>query len=309
LKFIMDTMVNKRIILHNGNTFLCNNGMPSGHAWTSIINSIVNWIIWTSTVKNCPHIELAVSRDYSLCVQGDDIVLHCNALITEDNVKKIVEWMLINFNYRATFSVKEALKARDETGLKTASFLKRVVNKFGLVDTPVLDIWEKILNGPEYSKCRNSRMTYLRRRMSDLAIFNPKNLEELALYYAYIRHHPEMSSKIEREMYALFLILTNGFTCTLKKRWEIYCYIFRVRPEQIINTKKYYVEYFQQLYAKNFLAYDDSKEYVDYWKERPKSQSVSVILRNSTTLPLSYGKCGFKTLHESWGRKRKPRKR
>lgn len=297
LMFIMDTMVNKRIILHNGNTFFCNNGIPSGHAWTSLINSIVNWIIWTSTIKNCPHIPTEVKEDYNLKIQGDDVDLDCNYPISEEDIKKVVEWMLVNFNYRATYRGNNTNKESDVTGLTNSSFLKRVINSFGLIDTPTEHIWEKILNGPEYSKCRFERMIYLRRRLNDLAIFDKKNVEQLALYYAYIKHYPKMCVKTEKSLYALLFVLTNGFTTSLRDRWEKFCKIFLVRPEELSKTRDYYMEYFNQLYRKNFLTYDSSTEYVDYWKERPRSVNVGDIIRNQETIPLSYGKSCFKVLH------------
>lgn len=297
LEFIMDTMVNKRIILHNGNTWFCNNGIPSGHAWTSLINSLVNWIIWTSTIKNCPHIPYELKEDYSLKIQGDDVDLECNHMMNQDDVNKITDWMLHNFNYKATFEHNNVIKSKDLSGLTNSSFLKRVVNEKGLIDTPIKHIWEKILNGPEYSKCRNDRMTYLRRRMNDLAVFDKESLERLALYYAYIKHYPKMCVRTEKSLYALLFSLTNGFTMSLRNRWEIFCKVFKICPNEILKSKKYYFQYFQQLYRKNYLVYDENKEYIDYWKERPRAVNVGDLLRNCENLPLLYGKDSFKTLH------------
>jgi hypothetical protein len=297
-KFIMDTMVNKRIILHNGNTFFCNHGIPSGHAWTSLINSIVNWIIWTSTIKNCPYIPLELKQDYELQIQGDDVNFHCNFPIPEENINKIIEWMLFNFNYTAKFGGRTANKEKDPTGLTHSIFLKRVINSFGLLDTPVNDIWEKILLGPEYSGFRSNRMVYLRRRLNDLAIFNNENKERLALYYAFIKFYPIVGSRTERELFTLLFSITNGFTTSLADRWDKFSKVFNISAESLLITRDYYMEYFSQLYEKNFLTFDDSRPYVDYWKDRPMSVSVREILQNSESLPLSYVKDGFKTLHK-----------
>jgi hypothetical protein len=271
--------------------------MPSGHSWTSIINSIVNWIIWTSTIKNCPYIPIEIKSDYTLKIQGDDVDFDCNYPMSQEDINKVIQWMLIHFNYKATYIHNNADKSKDPTGLSNSSFLKRVLNSKGLIDTPVFHIWEKILNGPEYSKCRSDRMVYLRRRMNDLAIFDKKNLEDLALYYAFVKHYPKMCVKSEGELYRLLFVLTNGFTMSLSRKWEVFCKIFRIDPSALVKTKWYYFEYFQQLYIKNFLTYDESADYVDYWKERPRALNVSDILRNQECLPLSYGKDSFRTLH------------
>jgi hypothetical protein len=308
LKFIMDTMVNKRLILHNGNTWFCNNGIPSGHSWTSIMNSLVNWIIWTSTIKNCPHIPSEIKKDYNLKIQGDDVDLDTNFPMCEEDITKVTDWMLFNFNYKATYKHNNILKADDPSALSNSTFLKRVVNEKGLIDTPPEHIWEKILSGPEYSKCRNERMVYLRRRMSDLAIFDKNNLEELSLYYAFIKHYPKMCVKTEKSLYATFFALTNGFTAPLRERWATFGDIFKTRLSDIVSTKEYYFEYFQQLYIKNFLVYDETCEYVDYWKERPKAKTVRDLLLNQECLPISYGKDSFKTLHGFTRKRRSPRK-
>jgi hypothetical protein len=296
-RFIMDTMVFKKIILHNGNTFMCNNGIPSGHAWTALINSICNWVIWTSTFKNCPHIPKAVKQNYSLQVQGDDVKIDTVSEITKRQRAKIIEWMLYNFNYRAKYGGKVHKKSDDVTGLNTASFLKRVVNAKGMIDTPVLDIWEKILTGPEYSGCRSHRMTYLRRRLNDLCIFDSVNRQRLAYYYAFVRIYPKMSHRVEKEMFALLFTLTDGFTTSLINKWEVFFKIFGLNRETFIQTAAYYENYFSKLYEKNFLRYDSKCDYVDYWKERKKSVTVSQILQNYDSIPLWYHKDGFKILH------------
>jgi hypothetical protein len=284
-----------------------NNGIPSGHAWTALINSICNWIIWTSTIKNCPHIPYEMKRDYKLQVQGDDINIHANVDLSACDRKKIIEWMLIEFNYRASYEDKVSLKNVQKDGLNNSAFLKRIVNEKGLIDTPVSDIWEKILSGPEYSKCRHSRMTYLRRRLNDLCVFNKESREQLALYYSFIFNHPKIGVKVEQNLYRILFSLTNGFTSSLENKWEVYCKIFNVEPKNLISTANYYNTYINQLYEKNYLRYDEKHEYVDYWKGKKQSVSVSTILRNSTYIPLWYDKDMFAILHGKQQAKRRKR--
>jgi hypothetical protein len=296
-KFIMDTMVNKKIILHNGNTFLCNNGIPSGHPWTSLINSISNWLIWTSTIKFCPHIPEEFKKDYELQIHGDDVTIHSNFLLNEMTINNMVEWMLINFNYRGKYIIGEHDKRKDKSGLNTASFLKRVVNFKGMLDTPVFHVWEKILLGPEYSGCRNSRMTYLYRRMNDLSVFNEENKERLAYYFSFIFHYPRMGHKKEKTFFRLLFTMTNGFTDSIRNRWEAFLKISGVKPWELNAKKKYFSRYFDLLYARNYLTYSDNKVYVDYWRERKKSVTVEQVLANYDKIPLDFSKDLFKILH------------
>jgi hypothetical protein len=300
----MDTMVLKKIILHNGNTFLCTNGVPSGHAWTSLINSLVNWIIWTSTIKFCPFVPSQIKEDYELQVHGDDVNIHTNFLIPKENITKVIEWMLIEFNYRASYETENPIKDLDPNGLSNSSFLKRIINKQGMIDTPIFHIWEKILLGPEYSKCRNSRMTYLYRRMNDLTIFDPESKERLALYYSFIKHLPKMSHKEEREMYRLLFTLTNGFCVSLADRWQVFYSLFKISSVEFLSTKEYFLKYFSQLYTRNFLVYDDKSEYFDYWKEGKKSVTVGSLMENYDDVPLFINKSMFEILHTTGKRKR-----
>jgi hypothetical protein len=303
--FIMDTLVNKKLILHNGNTWWCINGIPSGHAWTSLINSIVNWIIWTSTIKFCPFIPEGIRDDYELQIQGDDVKIDTNVLIPDESIEKIIEWMLKNFNYRAKFTKKNAIKEKDGSGLTNSAFLKRVTNKFGLIDTPIIDIWEKILCGPDYSKCRNDRMVYLRRRLNDLAVFNHKSKLQLALYYSFVINFPKVSHTVLKDIYRMLFVLTNGFTIKNINRWEVFFKITKVSIKDFIYYRDFYYKYFTDLYTKNFLTYDDKLEYQDYWKERPRSINVSDVIRNSRELPLDYVKDSFKVLHKTKKKKKR----
>jgi hypothetical protein len=183
--------------------------------------------------------------------------------------------------------------------LNTASFLKRVVNAKGMTDTPVVDIWEKILTGLEYSDYRSHRMIHLKRRLNDLCIFDRVNRHKLAYYYALVRIYPKMSHRVEKEMFALLFTLTDGFTTSLINKWEVFFKIFGLNQETFIQTAAYYENYFSKLYEKNFLRYDSKCDYVDYWKERKKSVTVSQILQNYDSIPLWYHKGGFKILYST----------
>jgi hypothetical protein len=177
-------------------------------------------------------------------VQGDDVKNNTVFEITKRQRAKIIEWILQNFNYRAKYGGKVHKKSYDVIGLNTASFLKRVVNAKGMIDTPVLDIWEKILTGPEYSGCRSHRMIHLKRRLNDLCIFDRVNRQRLAYYYALVRIYPKMSHRVEKEMFALLFTLTDGFTTSLINKWEVFFRIFGLNRETFIQTAAYYENYF-----------------------------------------------------------------
>jgi hypothetical protein len=221
----------------------------------------------------------------------------------------MIEWMLYSFNYRAEYGFKNSEKSKDSSGLTNASFLKRVLNSFGMIDTPIFDAWEKILMGPEYSKCRNDRMVYLRRRLNDLCVFNSESREKLALYYAYCIHYPKMDKRVEQSMYRLLFTLTNGFTKPVHNRWEVFSKLFRVDQKSFLQKVRYYKKYIAQLYEKNFLTYDNSQEYVDYWKRGKESVTIRQFLSNNESIPLWYSKDTFSILHGRSRAKKRGKKR
>lgn len=304
-RFLCDTMVLKRVILHNGNTFLITSGVPSGHAWTSHINSMVNWILWTSTIHNCPVFCQAFRSDYELQIMGDDVCLHSNIMLSEEDRHKISVWMLANFNYIVTDDTVEACKEKVKDVNSASSFLKRFIDSRGNLETKTMDVWKKLLFGPEYSKTRSSRLTYLLRRINDLAICNINSIKQVSLYMSFI----EVFENFLREstfnktlrkthfLYKILFYITNAFTVNLVTAWKIFLSIVPLDVSNIIQNSDKYVEYIQKIYRRNYWSYDDSSEYVDYWKERKQSVTVSKLLRNYDDVPIFPNVSIFKKLH------------
>lgn len=309
-RFLYETMVFKRIILHNGNSFLLFNGVPSGHAWTSHINSLVNWIIWTSTIHNCPFISKDVSNDYELQIQGDDIVLHTNVDIRKDVRLKVCNWMLHNFNYEAKDETIESFKNKGGDSSKNASFLKRHINSDGMLDTQQVDIWEKILLGPEYSGLRGSRVAYFLRRINDLAIAKPVNVKRISLYYSFINEMEirfsnctyQQKEENYKTLYRTVFFLSDAFTCAKRKTWQILIELAGLSSNKIIQGMLDMKKHIENIYVHNYLKYDSKSEYVDYWKEGKKSVTVSQALKNFDDFSFFPSVSIFDKLHS--GRKR-----
>jgi hypothetical protein len=298
-RFMYETFVYKKVILHNGNSFLLYNGVPSGHAWTANINSMANWIIWTSCVHNCPHIPDALRRDYELQIQGDDIVLHTNVLLTSDIRQKICEWMLHNFNYKAKDGTINPLKNASDDINNNSSFLKRSLDSMGNLVTKETDIWEKILLGPEYSGLRGSRSTYFLRRINDLAIYNKTHSKRLAIYFAFIE---QMENKLARLSYSkkegvyvmiyqnLFR-LTNAFTQSCRQKWNTFKKLSGVSGDDIVRRSEEMHKHIQGIYSRNYHRYDTKTPYIDYWKQGKESVTVTHALKNYLNYPIfPYGR-------------------
>lgn len=287
-KFLCDTFVMKRVILHNGNTFLVNHGVPSGHAWTSHINSMANWILWTSTIHNCPHIPKEVRSDYRLQIMGDDVCLHSNAFLSADVRKLIATWMLKNFNYRVVDDTRVADKSLVKNDDDGSSFLKRYCDQRGNLTTKEKDIWKKLIFGADYSGTRKSRLTYLLRRINDLAIINPKQRRSVSIFLAYTEffesrfYNLSFNERLRRHhiIYQILFVFTDGFTRGVEDVWQKFAQLFNFSFEKFQARVDYYEDHIQRIYAKNYWTYDSKRMYVDYWAERKLSTTVSKALKN-----------------------------
>lgn len=287
-KFICDTFVMKRLILHNGNSFLITNGIPSGHAWTSHINSMCNWILWTSTIHNCPHIPLKFREDYELQIQGDDVCIHSNVFLGKNVRDKISEWMLRNFNYVASDDTTEPCKHKVKTSDHASSFLKRYTDVNGNLCTKTKDVWKKLIFGADYSGVRKSRMTYLYRRINDIAIIDPVERKRVSMFFAFTDTFERkffnlpFTERLNRhhKIYEILFHYTDVFQSGTAVIWKKFSSLININLSEFNNKVKHFDDYIKMVYRQNYWTYDSKREYVDYWSERKQSVTVSKALRN-----------------------------
>jgi hypothetical protein len=316
-KFLCDTFVMKRVILHNGNTFLVSCGVPSGHAWTSHINSMCNWLLWTSTISNCPHIPNEFRSDYELQIQGDDVCIHSNVLLTDEVRHLICGWMLTHFNYVAVDDTVQPCKAKVKTPDEGSSFLKRYLDRFGNLTTKTKDVWKKLLFGADYSGTRKSRLTYLLRRVNDLAIIDEKQLTDVSRFIAFTDlfefkfFNQPFVRRLEKHhvLFKMMFYLTDAFTDDLRQIWHKFVTISRISPFELIQRTEHYKKYMHAIYRKNYWTYDSKREYVDYWAERKISTTVGKALRNMQTVQIISHISLVQKLHGPLKKYKKRRKR
>jgi hypothetical protein len=296
-RFITDTIVLKRVILHNGNTCLIKHGMPSGHAWTSHINSLCNWIIWTSTMMYCPYVPHNIGEDYALQIMGDDVALHTKVRISKEKRNQIVKWMVREFNYKAVDSTVDEDKRKDNPIDDRPIFLRRTLDHKGMLDTKIVDIWEKIIFGAEASGLRFNRTAYILRRINDLAIYNKINTLRLAIYAAFVECIESTreihTSKLLRDIFQT----TRCFTLTKQEIWKIFYKVTGIKPSEIYARIKYYYNYIRVIYTRNYLVYETKKPYVETWLETRRTVSVTQYLRNFDNFAIFFSTDIFQILH------------
>lgn len=135
-------MAFKRIVTPDGLLYLFEEGFPSGSAWTSIVGTIINWIILRYTF-NVHMRELGYDPDVvKFTLYGDDFIAHFSKEVSfsNDRIKEILEKDL---GYK--------LKDQDYVGkgfssdpTKNISFLKVAFDERGMPHTRHRDVIEKV---------------------------------------------------------------------------------------------------------------------------------------------------------------------
>jgi hypothetical protein len=87
--FIVSGYLDSTILAPGRRVFVKTRGTPSGSPWTSIINSLSNWIMVTSIFRKCKDYRCV---SYKLSIQGDDIVVGTKGgfFSTRDSVNKFL---------------------------------------------------------------------------------------------------------------------------------------------------------------------------------------------------------------------------
>lgn len=74
--YIASSVVDKHVIVEPGVLYKLMKGLPSGHPFTSLINTLCNWIIWTTAFDNIYRKHGKVlDDDFNLICFGDDTLL------------------------------------------------------------------------------------------------------------------------------------------------------------------------------------------------------------------------------------------
>lgn len=116
--YFCDGFLNKTVVCPDGNFFKFYKGVPSGNAWTSIINSIVNCLMIEEIFRSYRAFGW---KDFDYQVLGDDVEVFSDKefYFTE---KKLSEWIVNRFN--AKFSIKRIGKPINDDPDNSTTFLK-----------------------------------------------------------------------------------------------------------------------------------------------------------------------------------------
>jgi len=274
-KYFLNSFVNKKYVSNSGGIFSVRKGIPTGHAFTSLINSLSTWIIWTVVIENCPCFS-EVKLGYSLQIQGDDVVISSDLRLRENCEKEIEDWILVNLNYRV--SLPDNLNATIDSE-KQASFLKRFLDG-NLLSTRLRDVYDKLLYGPETIKSKHNRYFYLRRRIRDLVVSNQSNVSELGRYYAFFKLFGDKERDLEFIYKSLILLLFKNRNEPMKNL-ETVLDCFSVSKKEFDLLCKEESDRINAFYTVDYLVLKFERDYKDYWDKRKVSVPVWKIIRSN----------------------------
>jgi hypothetical protein len=76
IRFLLDSLIDKHVVLDSGHIYKLSKGLPSGHPLTSLINSVINWVLWSTIFNNvCKRMGRKLDDQWQVYVSGDDSVM------------------------------------------------------------------------------------------------------------------------------------------------------------------------------------------------------------------------------------------
>jgi hypothetical protein len=142
--FFMSSFIHKAVLTPGGYVYRLSHGVPSGSCWTTIIDGLVNWIVWMDAIRNYPPFRRAGlgPDDVALRIGGDDFLL---------GFKRPVSFSVSDLRY--WIRRRHGMSLDDSTALRVlhspvegecASFYK-VILLNGVPNIRTLDLYKQIV--------------------------------------------------------------------------------------------------------------------------------------------------------------------
>jgi hypothetical protein len=142
--YFASSFIHKNIVTPGGYVFKVSKSVPSGSCWTTIIDSLVNWIVWCDVITNYPVFKRRglTMNDVVLRIGGDDFLLGFKKDVTF-SVTKLRFWILKRhgMSLKASSGLR-VLVSSDES--RCASFYKCIL-KDGMPNIRTVDLYETLV--------------------------------------------------------------------------------------------------------------------------------------------------------------------
>jgi len=186
--FLTDTVVNKNLVVPPGFVYKISRGMPSGHPLVTLINTLVNYIVWIVILQKVYGKGNVAANAYAV-FSGDDskfyLSFNMNLLFIDYYIKlcttlesdSVVSTLEPSFsNYWRRPDVR---------------FLKRYVNDFGFISWHAPSMLRKLI----YTDKNLNSVYLVKRWMCSILCAAPGNFKLTHLFNRYINHRFDIMSK------------------------------------------------------------------------------------------------------------------
>jgi len=191
--FLTDTVVNKNLVVPPGFVYQISRGMPSGHPLVTLINTLVNYIVWIVVLQKIYGIGKVAANAYAV-FSGDDSKFYLNFNMNLLYVDEIISKYLTLESDSVVASLEPSISYYWRR--PDVKFLKRYVNDVGFISWHAPSVLRKLI----YTDKNLSTVYLVKRWMCSVICAAPGNFMLTQLFENYINHNFDQKINKNQEL-------------------------------------------------------------------------------------------------------------